>query len=269
MYLSRHDFTQRTKSAFLLLASVSLLVCLTNCAGVDTAATSGSGMAEANRLYEAGQYAEAAASYQALVDASAEDGALYYNLGNAYYKAGDLGRAILNYRRAQSLLPRDQDVAANLRIARSQTQDLIDQDREGPLVATVGRLFRWITLYEAALATLMLWFFLCGLLIAAILRSDQKRILLTLAGIAAAFFALGVLSVGIRLLDETDRAPAVVVGDAVSVRSGPGQEYLAEFNLHAGAEVRMVERRQAWARIALPGDLQGWVPEDTVVRVTE
>ncbi|HIE11941.1 MAG TPA: hypothetical protein EYP63_00690, partial [Desulfotomaculum sp.] len=62
--------------------------------------TSGADMAQANRLYEAGQYAEAAVAYQALVDAGAHDGRLYYNLGNAHYKSGDLGRAVLNYRRA-------------------------------------------------------------------------------------------------------------------------------------------------------------------------
>ena len=79
--------------------------------GCTSQTTSGAQVAEGNRLYEAGQFVEAAALYQALADAGAEDGTLYYNLGNACFKAGDLGRAILNYRRAQALLPRDPDVA--------------------------------------------------------------------------------------------------------------------------------------------------------------
>jgi SH3-like domain-containing protein len=52
-----------------------------------------------------------------------------------------------------------------------------------------------------------------------------------------------------------------VLAEQVDVYSGPGSDYLVEFTLHAGAEVRVVERRGGWMRIALPGGLQGWVPE--------
>ncbi len=69
--------------AILLLLLIGLSACAPQ-------TTSGAQVAEANQLYEAGQFVEAIAVYQGLVDAGAEDGTPYYNLGNAYFKAGDL-----------------------------------------------------------------------------------------------------------------------------------------------------------------------------------
>ena len=71
-------------------------------------------MAEANRRVERGEFAEAAQQYEALIGLGYRDTAVYYNLGNAYLEDGDLGRAVLNYLRAEELSPRDPDVIANL-----------------------------------------------------------------------------------------------------------------------------------------------------------
>ena len=83
-------------------------------------------MQVANQNYEEGKYTEAAEIYETMVNAGVVDDTVYFNLGNSYYKQGDLGRAILNYRRAQVLDPRDSAIAENLTIARLQTLDQID-----------------------------------------------------------------------------------------------------------------------------------------------
>jgi Flp pilus assembly protein TadD len=92
----------------------------------------------ASQLYQAGQFAQAALAYQQLVDQGYADSALDYNLGNAYYKQGDLGRAILNFRRAAELAPRDADIAANLELARLQAVDKVEQTAERALGAKLA-----------------------------------------------------------------------------------------------------------------------------------
>lgn len=254
-------------SLVLRLLALALLA-LTAC-GAQAAAgeISGAQMAEANQLYEDGQFAAAIDRYQALVDAGVQEGRLYYNLGDAYFKLGDLGRAVLNFRRAQRLLPRDGDVVANLKLARAQTLDRIEVENEGALVDLVRRVIGWTTLNEAAALALAVWVLLCGLVISAVLWQRRRRLLVYLAGAVAVLLLFGLLSIGIRLLDERGQPPAVIVAEEVALRSGPGEDYLAEFTLHAGAEVRVVERRAGWARVALPGDLQGWAPGEAVVEV--
>ena len=68
----------------------------------------------ANKLYDAGKFAEAAAAYEKLEPKTAH---VFYNLGNAWFRDGKLGLAILNYERARRLAPRDPDILANLKFA--------------------------------------------------------------------------------------------------------------------------------------------------------
>src|SRR5262249_50947196 len=76
----------------------------------------------ANKLYEQGKFNEAASAYEKLVQSGQVSAALYFNLGNAFFKAGQVGRAIAEYRRAEQLTPRDPDLRANLQFARKQIQ---------------------------------------------------------------------------------------------------------------------------------------------------
>src|SRR5689334_19162351 len=75
---------------------------------------------EANKLYEQGKYAEAAAAYENLAPAHNGSPALYYNLGNAWFKAGQNGRAIAAYRKAEMLSPRDPNLRFNLNFVRKK-----------------------------------------------------------------------------------------------------------------------------------------------------
>lgn len=225
--------------------------------------TSGTKMAEANQLYEAGQYQEAASVYQLMVDAGTNDEALYYNLGNAYYKSGDLGRAILNYRRAQIIDPRDSDVETNLQIAREQTIDQLETADDSFADSIRELMVEWTTLNEAAVIVLCIWLLLCAMIIAFVLWQIRRRILLYSTILVAVIFLISVVILGIRISNSQDD-DAVVVASSVETRSGPGEDYLTEFTLHAGAEVSTLEQREGWVRISLPGNLQGWLPADTI-----
>ncbi len=77
---------------------------------------------KASRHYEAAQYNEAIAEYSLLLKQDLESGPLHYNLGNCYFKKGDLGRAILNYERAKRIIPSDGDLEANYKYATSLIQ---------------------------------------------------------------------------------------------------------------------------------------------------
>src|SRR5881396_3448439 len=116
---------------------------------------------QANRLYEQGQFPEAAAAYQKIIVNGQVSPALYFNLGNALFKSGQIGRAILNYRLAEQLAPRDPDIRANLRFARNQVA--------GAGARPAGWWRRWtgqLTLNEwttLAAAAVWLWFALLAI----------------------------------------------------------------------------------------------------------
>jgi len=221
-------------------------------------------LAEAARLYQAGGYEKAAAIYQEWIDLGAVDAGLFYNLGNAYYKQGDIGRAILNYRRAQSLAPRDADLQVNLALARSQTKDRIEGEDED-LGMRLAQISHYFSQDELALAVLVLWFLFVILFMAyrAARLGSLWREALLYGWIAMAILALligGIL--GSRLVEQTTRREGVILAGQADVTSAPGGGNV-QFVLHAGAEIDIMEVQTGWMKVSLPGgNLQGWLPAE-------
>jgi tetratricopeptide (TPR) repeat protein len=251
-----------------LLGGILLVLGLASQALAQAPVSPAEAMQIGNRHYEAGEFVEAANVYETIIAAGLQDSALYYNLGNAYFKQGEIGRAILNYRRAQYLNPRDPDIADNLAIARSQTVDKFETvEEETPFSNFVQVAEEWLTLDEAAMLALGLWVLLCATAVVMILRPRWRSTCLWVGGALALFLALGLLSMAGRYYAQEAYPAAVIIAQEIDVTSGPGtaQQYLVEFNLHAGAEVLLLDSRPGWRRVALPGnDFQGWVPEEAV-----
>jgi hypothetical protein len=245
---------------------------------VASATSASETMQTANGLYEVGQYSQAAQAYQHLVDQGFADSALFYNLGNAYYRQGDHGRAILNYRRAQQLAPRDPDIEANLTLARAQAVDQFEAAEAKGLLSQLGEMVQSrLTLDELAMAALAAWILFVFLVIlfgtargrrtgaAGAWRKGLQYALV----VSAVVLAVGILTLGSALVTGPNLAEGVIVAEMVDVTSGPGGQYVAEFTLHGGAEVSLVETRGSWVRLALPsGELEGWVPANAVESVS-
>ena len=229
-------------------------------------------MARANAHYEREEYAEAIQQYETLVGRGYRDAAVHYNLGNAYLESGDLGRAILNYLRAEELSPRDPDILANLQLARSRTVDQLEAEGAS-LVASIsdfGR--RWATTGEFGMAALMLWVVGAIIVGALILRQNMQRGILLRSGAAVCFAAMLVCLVLLlsMLYSNPYRNTGVVTEEIVEVLSGPGRQYEEVFALHSGAQVHLVDSRHGWLQVALPGgELRGWLPAHAIEAVRE
>jgi tetratricopeptide (TPR) repeat protein len=213
----------------------------------------------ANAALLAGDPVAAAEAYADLIDAGHRSADLHYNLGNALYGAGDLSGAVLAWRRAELLNPRDGDVTANLEHARRQLPDRID-----PL-DTPGLLF-WRGMLSPAeqgwgAAVLLGAAGLCGL--AWRLRPGFPRPLLPALGVPGLLLAA---STAATLHDLETRPGAVVRVQEVEVRSA-GAGGVVLFELHAGAEVVVQDAAAGMAQIALPDGRRGWVPGTALARV--
>ena len=85
---------------------------------------------KANEQYKKAQYQDAVKSYSQILDAGCQDEAVYFNLGNAYFKLGDIPSALLNYEKAHKLAPGDDDVNFNIYFANSKTADKVEPEPE-------------------------------------------------------------------------------------------------------------------------------------------
>jgi tetratricopeptide (TPR) repeat protein len=210
----------------------------------------------ANRLFAQGKFAEAAASYEAVVNTGAVSPALYFNLGNARFKSGEIGKAIAAFRKAEQLAPRDPDLQANLRFVRNQVQGS---------TSPISGIDRWLirmTLNEWTwLAAVPFW--ICLLLLTAMqFRRNAKAML---GGLAAVAGALSVIA-GMCLLfawKVQTRPSAVVIAREAVVRNGPLEESQSAFTLRDGSELQITDQKDGWLQISV-GNRNGWVKREQV-----
>lgn len=222
----------------------------------------------ANALYAVGSFDEAATLYEQIVEGGFENADVHYNLGNASFKSGRVGRAVLSYLRALRLEPGHRDAATNLAFVRERLADRHTTASESALADAVERAYRALPSTTLAVVASAVYFALALTLVVAALRGGFGP------WTARAAWALGValaLLAGTAAVKEhraRSLREAVVLAREVAGRTGPGDDFVIEFRLHEGTTVRLRERRGDWARVAVAGtDLEGWVPGSSIESV--
>ena len=244
---------------------------------------------EGNALYEQGDYAGAIEKYQLLNHGGVDAAALYYNLGNAFYKSNDLGRAVLFYERSLRLNPRSRDVKENLDLVRTQLKDKQFVKKQNRFVKGIIVLHDNSSTSEMFVFTSAAYLVLCLVLIIFIFRETAvvsaihskisivspgrllgltfTQELLVVMGLAFVLFVSGGISTYNKVERERNRRDAVVLAEEIPVFSSPTENATLQFRIHRGTMVTVREVRHDWARIQLPGGLSGWLAMAAIERV--
>jgi tetratricopeptide (TPR) repeat protein len=212
----------------------------------------------ANKLYGQGKFPEAAAAYEQMIHSGTVAPAIYFNLGNAYFKSGQIGRAIAALRQAETLSPRDPDMRANLQFIRGRVQG----STTAP--ARWQQWFAALTINEWALLTAaVLWVWL-ALLVLIQFRPALKQSLRTLlwcTGVAT--LACGGC-LGMAWSNDSTKTAIVVTQDAV-VHNGPLDEAPTGATVHDGAELTVLDSKDGWLQVRVDAQRVGWLKRDQVV----
>jgi tetratricopeptide (TPR) repeat protein len=220
-----------------------------------------SGFATTNQAYSEGRFQKAAEGYESLVQSGKWNATLFYDLGNAYYRLGNFGKAILNYERALALEPRHPEAQANLRLAVDEARALElrkDWFERYAAVATVQQ-------YTIATAVA----FWIALFIAAHLLLSTRRSAGGIALIALSLIICGASISGVYILENGTRgnALAVVTAKEVEARLATADNAKSVLLLPAGSEMKILSERGDWIYVALPNDQRGWIPATSAERV--
>jgi len=235
-------------------AFLQIVFCLFVLSPAANAATNDDLFAKANTEFNAGYFKAAITDYGAVVQSGEWSANLFYDLGNAYFRDSDFGRAILNYERALQLDRNHPEADANLRIARDQTHAL--ELAPAPLEKYLN--FAGASSF-AILAAILFW----GTIILLILRR-RKVVWMTIGLLLIAGCGLAVykLESGTR-----GQAVAIVVGDNVEARVATADSAKSVLALPPGSEVMILQERGDWSYAALPNDLRGWISTNAVEKV--
>jgi hypothetical protein len=205
-------------------------------------------------------FQKAALIFETIVrEGGIENGKLYSNIGNCYLRMGDRGRAIVNYLRAERMIPGDPRLAQNLDLARMSMRDEVEPVRNGGLYRTV---ISWICPYLGFPE--QMWSFLSFWGLAWICRSAYlfcKKKWLRYAVFGAAGAAL-LLFASLAFQACSVPTTGVIVADSVIGREGNSLAFDPAFErpLQSGVEFKLLEKRPGWLHIAPPGKPACWVP---------
>ena len=220
----------------------------------------------ANAAYADGRYEEAAAGYEALL-AEGPNATLYYNLGNACFKQGELAQAILNYERALRLEPNHKDARYNLKFAQSRiTDNIVEQDF---FLSSWARAIR-NSLRERTWLILSISLFILGLVGILLFLLGREAWLRKAAFHTAWIALLFSLITGLNAYSlhqrDTLRNEAIITQGVVNAKSSPDRSGTDLFTLHEGTKVTIREILGEWCNIRV-GNNEGWIKQQNMERI--
>lgn len=216
---------------------------------------------EANEAYSEGDYEEAIAKYNEILDNGQTAVAVHFNLGNAYYKINEVAPSIYHYEKALQMAPNDKDVINNLEFARKMAVDDLGEVPQNAFQRWTSGILNLLgpSGWGWASVGLMLLFSLFFILYYFSRKPLQKRIFF-ITGLLLLFLAIVSVFLGYsRMTTEEGQVHSIVFTEEVEVKSEPSQGSLEVFTLHEGAKVEVLEEFQGWAKIGLPNGDQGWM----------
>ncbi len=220
----------------------------------------------ANELYLEGYYEEAIIIYEKIIYSGYHSAALYYNLGNAYYRSNKITPAILNYERARLLSPGDEDIIFNLELARMHVRDRIEElpdffiNRWWKKARDIMSADAWASIAVSTFI-LTLLFFSFFLMSASVL---VKKLFFWLAVIVLLLSVLS-FSFGIDQRNHLrNHNTAIVFSPTVSVKSSPDINSTDLFIIHEGTKVWVEDSIGNWRAVRLSDGNKGWLQRDAI-----
>ena len=215
-------------------------------------------------LFESAQtnddYRASARELESLLEDGYRNGAVYYNLGNACFRAGEFGRAILNYRKAKPYRPRDPYLSANLQQALAAAPGRLP---ESPRPWWTHVLFwtDWIS-FPAKAAVTCIGLSLAAMMLATGVFFRVPRLHAISTGLLVFSIAFGI-DVTLTSDDVTDSHRAVITGETVA-RKGTGLSYEPAFDqpLKDGAEFQILSETPDWIFGHFEGIGDGWIRKE-------
>ena len=230
---------------------------------------------EGNQLYDSPDsantnYQKAIQKYNELLEAGYENGEIYYNLGNAYYKQGDIANSIAAYKRAERFIGNDEDLKKNLKIAQLSLVDKIEEKPVLPIwkyfdqiinkynVYTVRNWIIYLSLSLSVLITLLIF-----------IGSRKIKTVVYAISLICVVYLAGVFFISLKISEKYQNREGVIDYDKIAILSSPDENInsVELFNLHKGAKVTIEKSIDSWLEISVSKEKKGWIKKEFVIEI--
>ncbi|HEC69442.1 MAG TPA: tetratricopeptide repeat protein [Candidatus Omnitrophica bacterium] len=212
---------------------------------------------KANILYEEKKYSEAVKLYESILKKGYESGYLFYNLGNAYFKKGELGKAILNYERALKLIPLDSDLRTNYNYALSLIKVSVKGLESFWFIRFLNKVFSPFTIDTLTILLSFIYFSLLGVLTLSFYLTffRKYRRVIALSLIFLFFFSFS----GLILKVSKQGKEAIVIVKEAQVKFAPLDEATLYFRVYEGQKLRIISQEGTYYKIRDHRQKIGWI----------
>lgn len=193
---------------------------------------------------------------------------LYYNLGNAYFKSGDIASAIYYYEKAKLHNPSDPDINHNLKIAYSQIKNKVEPLPEFFFISWYKQTLNLFSANTWAVLSIMFFVFLLTAILIYLFGKTltQKKIGFYTGIIFIFFFSLSLLF-SIKQTNNITKNKFAIIFDPVMVKSSPQEEGTNMFEINEGLKVEILDSLNNWYNIRLADGKQGWIVKESVKKL--
>jgi tetratricopeptide (TPR) repeat protein len=220
---------------------------------------------QANQSYSAAEYEMAISQYESVINSGFESSALYFNLGNAYFKVGNIPTAILFYEKARKLDPTDENIQFNLDLANSRIIDKMDPLPQFFLKAWLKSARNIFTSDQWARTSIVCFILL---LLSALFFIISVSVLTRKISFWAGIIFLAFMSVSLIFSlssyhEYSRKSTAIIFTPTVTVKSSPNENSVDLFVIHEGTKVYITDLVEGWSEVRLGNGNVGWVRTET------
>jgi tetratricopeptide (TPR) repeat protein len=216
---------------------------------------------KATTAYNTGEYEKAIEYYKDILENGAHSAAVYYNLGNAYYKLNEIAESVYYYEKALLLSPNDEEIITNLSYAQNMTLDAIATIPETGISKLYKNITGKLTFDQWAYLAVGAMFVFIVLYITFYYSNYSARKRWSFIGSLLALFicVIAVLFAFIQERDFNANQPAIIFAAETTIKAEPNETAQEVFLLHAGTKVNVLDELNNWNKIRLADGKTGWV----------
>lgn len=264
------DIENTIKTAKKKVAAPVLLALITLLFAATTATAAPAKVAitkvDADKEYAKGNYLQASKDYSDLLKVG-ESVELYYNLGNCYYRLGNITKSIIAYEKAHRLSPSDRDVTFNLEFVREKTIDKIERQEKNFFSAGYTMLQNLMDMNAWARLSIVAFFACLGMAMLFLLGRDEwmRKLGFYVALLSVFVFVFSTLFAWQQKHNFDARDRAVVVAPSASVKQTPSDSSADAVVVHEGTAVQIVDRTMSdWYSVKLDDGKEGWLKRNSL-----
>ena len=216
---------------------------------------------QGNAAYNDGDFTKAISLYVQTLDMGSHSAALYFNMGNAYYRLNNVAESIYYFEKAKQLDPDNKDIKTNSAFAQNTTIDAIEAIPKSQLAQLQEGIFELFSITTWSTITLV-WIWLFALFFIAYLflnASQLKRIFFLLSLVSLALFISSFAITFSVNQQQKNTQYAILFSNKIDIWSEPNQRGEIQFTLHEGTKIELLESLDEWNKIRIANGSEGWI----------